>query len=353
MNRLLLKLFTGLAICGATSFAAPFDAKSALSEASAGDQFLFLTFYKVKDASLTSMTSTIAAFKKSSSKKIALFDAAIDNPVNKEIADKYGIYAGQLPLLLVIAPNGVVTGGFPANVTADQLKQSVSISELMLKVLKPLQEQKVVLVALQNSATKLNTESWAGVVDITNDTDYKQQVSAVKADPAAAGSQDFIKQCQLIAPLTEATVVVLLPPGKIGTVLSGKTTKADILKALHECTAGSSCCPSDSRYKQDITPIDSALEKITQLHGVTFRWNQREYPRRFFSNDPQIGLIAQDVEAIIPEVVLTDKDGFKSVTYDKLTAVLIEAVKEMKKKIDIQDSLLQAQNIRIRALEGN
>ncbi|OGS36827.1 MAG: hypothetical protein A2293_04145 [Elusimicrobia bacterium RIFOXYB2_FULL_49_7] len=61
---------------------------------------------------------------------------------------------GDLPLVLVFAPNGVVTGGFPKQVTSDQLKQSVNVSELMLKILKPLQEQKVVLVALQNQSTR-------------------------------------------------------------------------------------------------------------------------------------------------------------------------------------------------------
>ena len=63
-------------------------------------------------------------------------------------------------------------------------------------------------------------------------------------------------------------------------------------------------------------------------------------------------MIAQDVETVIPEVVHTDKDGFKSVEYDKLTAVLIEAVKEMKLKINSQDSIIKIQSARIKALEA-
>jgi hypothetical protein len=100
-----------------------------------------------------------------------------------------------------------------------------------------------VLVALQNSATKFNAESWAGVNDFANDAQYKQLAAALKADPAAPGNQEFIKQCQLIVPLSEATVVVLLPPGRIGKILNGKVTKADILKSLQACSAGSGCCP--------------------------------------------------------------------------------------------------------------
>lgn len=337
-----------------SSHAAVTNAKMAISQASTAGQFLLLTFYQSKDASLTSMSSTVAAFKKTSTKKIAVFDASISDPTNKEIADKYGIPAAQLPLLLVIAPNGVVTGGHPSNVTADQLKQSVSVSDLMLKILKPLQEQKVTLVALQNAATKTNSESWAGVNDFATDPNYKDLVAAVKADPSAAGSKEFIKQCQLLSPITEATVVVLLPPGRIGKVITGKTSKAEILKCLQACSAGS-CKPgacSDRRFKQNIVPIVSSLDKITKLQGVTFIWNQKDYPNRFFTDEPQIGVIAQDVETVIPEVVHTDIDGFKTVEYDKLAAVLIEAVKEMNLKLDNQDSLIQVQSARIKALEG-
>jgi hypothetical protein len=352
MKSLSVKMITGLLLFAVATYAVPTNAKSAIAEASATNQFLGLIFYEMQDASLTGLSSSIETFNKSQAKKVIVYKALLSDPVNKEIADKYGIQVGgDLPLVLIIAPNGAITGGFPKTVTADQLNRSVGISDLILKTIKPLQENKVALVALQNSATKFSAESWAGVKDFANDSQYKQFVVAVKADPSANGSQEFIKQCQLIAPLTEATVVVLLPPGKIGKVLTGKVTKADILKSLQACTAGSGCC-SDRRFKQNITPIASALDKVTKLQGVTFTWNTKEYPRRFFCEGTQIGLIAQDVETVIPEVVLTDKEGFKSVAYDKLSAVLLEAVKELKKQMNSQDSIIKVQSARIKALEA-
>jgi hypothetical protein len=350
MNRIHLKVILGALLFSMATYAAPTNAKSAIAEASVAGKFLGLVFYQAQDASLTALSSSIAAFNKSSTKKITVYKAKLGDPANSEIVAKYGIQGTDLPLVLVIAPNGAITGGYPKNVTADQLKQSVDISDLMLKTLKPLQNQKVVLVALQNSTTKFNAESWAGVSDFAGDTNYKDLVAAIKADPSASGSQEFVKQCQLMAPITQATVVVLLPPGKIGKVLSGKLTKADILKSLQTCTAGSGCC-SDRRLKNDITPLTSALEKLTRLQGVTFTWNREAYPEKFFPEGRQIGFIAQDVEKIIPEVVLTDAQGFKSITYDKLTAVLVEAVKEMKQQINVQDSIIKIQEARIKALE--
>ena len=86
---------------------------------------------------------------------------------------------------------------------------------------------------------------------------------------------------------------------------------------------------SDERLKEDIQPITGGLEKVMQLQGVTYKRNDVEDAKT------QIGVIAQQVEPILPEVVLTAEDemGTKSVDYAKMTAVLIEAVKELKQEV--------------------
>ncbi len=323
-----------------------------IAHAEENNRFLFLLFLGGEADRVAAMKDSLARGMATLGEKAdtAFIDAA--DPAEAETVRKYGIGArGGLPMVLALAPNGVVTGGYPGTVSTEQLVSATQVSELMLKVLKPLQEQKVALVALQNAATKFSEESWAGVSDFANDADYKQMVSAIKADPAAAGSREFVEQCRLVAPVTEATVVVLLPPGRIGSVLTGKLTKNDVLKSLQSCTAGSGCC-SDRRFKQNVEPVESALQKVTRLQGVTFVWNRADFPGRFFPEGARAGLIAQDVEKVVPEVVHTDKEGYKKVEYDKLTAVLIEAVKELNGKIDAQDLLIQAQNKRIKALEG-
>jgi len=243
MNSMPVKLILGVLLFTMATYAVPTNAKSAITDASAAGKFLCLVFYEAQNTALTAMSSAITTFKKSSAIKVSVYQAKLNDPANKEVAAKYGIQSGgDLPLVLIFAPNGVITGGFPKAITADQLKQSTGVSDLMLKVLKPLQEQKVVLLAFQNATTKASSESWAGVDQFVTDPKYKEQAAAIKADPSAAGSQELIKQCQLISPLAEATVVVLLPPGRIGKVLTGKVTKTDILAAIQSC-AGGSCCP--------------------------------------------------------------------------------------------------------------
>ncbi|MDM8562053.1 tail fiber domain-containing protein [Candidatus Marithioploca araucensis] len=80
--------------------------------------------------------------------------------------------------------------------------------------------------------------------------------------------------------------------------------------------------PSDQRHKQNIQTLDGSLAKLAQLRGVRFNWKED-------TEEKQIGLVAQEVEKVFPELVSTDSEGYKSIAYGKLTAVLIEAVKEL------------------------
>jgi hypothetical protein len=86
---------------------------------------------------------------------------------------------------------------------------------------------------------------------------------------------------------------------------------------------------SDIRYKEDIAPLENVLEKILKIRGVSYNWRSEEFPEKHFNDRRQIGVIAQEVERQFPEVVDTNKDGFKSVNYPALIAPLLEAVKSL------------------------
>ncbi len=108
--------------------------------------------------------------------------------------------------------------------------------------------------------------------------------------------------------------------------------------------------PSDQRLKENILPIVSALDKVSRLQGVTFDWIDKNR----FGTQTEIGLIAQQVEQVVPEVVLSGGD-YKSVNYPNLVALLIEAVKEIKTTIDlfaknIKTELLSADKVQTKEL---
>jgi hypothetical protein len=93
---------------------------------------------------------------------------------------------------------------------------------------------------------------------------------------------------------------------------------------------------SDIRFKKNIVTIENPLEKVMGMHGVNFNLIN-EIPDKGVERK-YIGFIAQELELVIPEVVVTDSDGYKSVAYDKITAVLTEAIKEQQKQIEIQQN---------------
>lgn len=91
---------------------------------------------------------------------------------------------------------------------------------------------------------------------------------------------------------------------------------------------------SDARLKKNIAAIPNGLEKILALHGVTFDWRQSEFPERRFDGKKHVGLIAQEVEKVLPELVHTDNKGYRSVDYVAVVPVLVEAIKQQQKQID-------------------
>jgi len=89
---------------------------------------------------------------------------------------------------------------------------------------------------------------------------------------------------------------------------------------------------SDISAKEDIKDIDSPLKLINSLHGVKFKY--KEPNRKTTDDDERIGLIAQDVEKVVPQAVTTLEDGKKAVSYTDLIGVMIEAMKEQQVQIE-------------------
>lgn len=100
---------------------------------------------------------------------------------------------------------------------------------------------------------------------------------------------------------------------------------------------------SDSTLKEDIRPIPSALSLLQGMRGVTYTFKQETLkpnalPSTYIpakSNKRTYGLIAQELETVLPEAVETDEKGIKSITYTSLIPVLIESLKELKAEVDI------------------
>jgi hypothetical protein len=122
--------------------------------------------------------------------------------------------------------------------------------------------------------------------------------------------------------------MTLLQNGNLGIGTDTPSEKLDVTGNIHcsgSITAGSFIADSDRNLKQNIVPIECALDKVCCLEGVHYE----------FKNAPDVkrmGLIAQDVEKIIPEVVSENNEGTKGIDYGPIVSILIESVKELKEE---------------------
>ena len=94
---------------------------------------------------------------------------------------------------------------------------------------------------------------------------------------------------------------------------------------------------SDVRLKNNIKSIDKALDKVNKISGVTFEWNEISHKE---TGKKDVGVIAQEIEEILPELVDNRSNGYKAVDYPKLTALLIEAVKDLSNQVkELKDGI--------------
>ena len=110
-----------------------------------------------------------------------------------------------------------------------------------------------------------------------------------------------------------------------GLLLDLNTRKVTFPNAI---TAAGTVFPSDERLKTSVAPIAEPLDKVSRIRGVTYQ------SAADCSKPREVGVIAQEVEQVMPEIVAECGSGMKGVDYARLTALLIEAVKELREKVD-------------------
>jgi hypothetical protein len=118
------------------------------------------------------------------------------------------------------------------------------------------------------------------------------------------------------------------------TNITGNTVIVGFLSVTQDITA---FYTSDQRLKDNIKPIEDPLDKILSISGNTYTWNEQSG-----KTGDDVGVIAQEIEAILPEAVVTRSTGYKAVNYEKIIPLLVEAIKELSTKVKtLEDKLNQ------------
>ncbi len=115
---------------------------------------------------------------------------------------------------------------------------------------------------------------------------------------------------------------------------------------------GDVACVSDRRFKRDVRAFPEMLDRVASLQPVRYSWRREAFPERQFTAGESVGLIAQDVEQVMPELVVEDTDGAKAVSYSRLPLYAIQAIKELKAENDRLKAQNAAVEQRIAAIEA-
>jgi hypothetical protein len=177
--------------------------------------------------------------------------------------------------------------------------------------------------------TFIGSFSGPGVVSASN----LQNATAIGANAVVSQSNALVLGS--ISGVNTATSSV-----SVGIGIAAPAYPLDVVGTIHSSTcfiAGSTTiggtCSSDLRLKKEIQAFPQVLDKLVQLQPVSFHW-RNELPEYRFGADQSMGLIAQDVEQVFPEMVSTDARGYKQVNYSELPYLMLQSIRELKAEND-------------------
>jgi|GEM_PF-2193273 len=210
---------------------------AAVERATAAGKYLLVVFYRSDDDSTRAMKKVVAGAAAKLANKATSVTVNVTDAAERDIVAKYQVDRAPMPLALVVAPSGAITGGFVGKVTEEQLSGSF-VSPGLASSLKALQDGKLVLLCVQNTSTKSNDAAMKGVNAFITDTRFAKSTEVVSLDPADEAESKLLKQLQIDPKTSEAVTALLAPPGAVVAQYKGATNKDVMIAALAAKQAG-------------------------------------------------------------------------------------------------------------------
>jgi len=198
-------------------------------------------------------------------------------------------------------------------------------------------------VALGSSVTLTN----AGVTSLTTNTGLSSNVSATGAVTVTnagvtsnvAGTGVSVSAGTGAVTISIGQAVATSSNVQFNALLVGAgtpPTTAGLIRATNDVIA---YYGSDERLKENITPIENSLDILKQINGYYFDW--KEMPGIHENEGHDIGVIAQEIGAVLPEIVTTRDNGYMAVKYEKLVALLIQTNKELLSRVEALEAKIK------------
>lgn len=168
--------------------------QATMADAARNQKTCFVLFWKEDDAATRAVRQTLNTFVEARDKQAAWVSVRTTDAAEKAVVDRFGVSRAPMPLVLAVAPNGAITGGFPQKVTEAQLSGAF-VSPNMAKCLHALQSRKLVLLCVQPPKEAVP----AGVTQFQADPQYLPHTAVVSLDPADPAEARHLKDLQVTA----------------------------------------------------------------------------------------------------------------------------------------------------------
>ena len=214
----------------------------ALRKAAAEGKYLFAFFWKSEDGQTKAMRQVFDATMAKLTDRAHSVAVNVTDPAEKGLVSKFGLNRAPMPLVLAIAPNGAITGGFPSKFEEKDLVEAFA-TPCTQKCMKLLQDGRLVLLCIQNEKTGSNAAAMKGVRDFQTDPRFSQATEIVMLDPSDKVEASFLGDLQVSPETKDAVTVFLAPPGSPVGMFEGATNKDQLVDTLQK--SSSVCGPGE------------------------------------------------------------------------------------------------------------
>ena len=197
--------------------------------------FSYIVFYRHDDDLTQAMCQVVKDAAAKQPDAVTPRFVQITNPAEAAVVKQFNMGRAPMPLTLVTAPNGAVTGVFRKRVTEEDLTGAF-VTTSMSHCMKAMQDGKLVFLALQTTPDVTVPQ---GVADFLDDPEFKERVTVIPVQSTDQAEAQLLGELKIGAGPNQPTVAFFAPPGVVVGTFGAASTKAEITGALH---AAGKCC---------------------------------------------------------------------------------------------------------------
>jgi len=242
------------AVRGQSPAAPPSAAQLALAEAGGQGRYAYVVFYRADDEATRAMAQAVDAAVAQRPDAVVPVYVSLADPAERPLVERFAVGRAPMPMTIVTAPNGAITGAFPQRVTAEQLAGAF-VTPSMAACMKSMQQGRLVFLCLQTTPQPLVP---GAINEFAADPQFKNRVDVVLVQATDPAEAPLLAELGLGASQpAQANTVFFAPPG----VLVGKfgllSTKAEVAAALHK--AGKCCDDPHCKHGHAAQPSGGAV----------------------------------------------------------------------------------------------